>query len=220
MTARSVIWSGLLLMALGQAMTARAAMLRCASHELNATDRIQAFGHAKKQVSRQDGLVSLGWACSNSDFAIATFKTQVETDADGLLSWWALECRRQRLAWTCESKIREHRVEVEFERDAEPVRVAGSVPDGFPTDRAKVMIAEAARLASQTDMPLSRCEHSFVIGTWPNPRELDWNSGLDYPTAALKVEYGGIVVNIGYKLFFQFVRDDQALCWGEYLVVD
>jgi hypothetical protein len=153
----AVLFAAIFSTMLFEAAPARAAMLRCASHQLAPAERQGVFERARRALPRDGGTLTLHSACWNEDFAIAWFQTAAVTDPDGLLGWWSVRCDRKRQLWSCAPAERQRRIRVTLEDNGQRAAVVGAVPQEMSAIRAKAIVTTTATLAMKAEMPLAAC---------------------------------------------------------------
>ena len=217
----AVLFAAIFSTMLFDAAPARAAMLRCASHQLAPAERQGVFERARRALPRDGGTLTLHSACSNEDFAIAWFQTATVTDPDGLLGWWSVRCDRKRRAWSCAPAERQRRIRVSLENNGHRATVVGAVPQPLSATRAQAIVTRTATLAMKADLPLAACaEYGDEATRWRASLLDPPDPDLDEPAADVQLTKTGPVVDYGNSLRFRFDHDDQPLCWEELIIVD
>ena len=172
---------------------------------------------ARRVQPPRTGTLILDSVCQNQDFANVRFRTARVLGSEGEKSWWAIRCRRDLSAWSCERATREKRLEISIDDEGRPVKLIGSFPDSMGAVRAKAIIKKAALLAISHDMPIPPCPNGSEAGEW------SWitlpRSHSDAPIAEVNFTPGGVVIEFEDKLQFMLSDDDQPTCWDFVIVV-
>jgi hypothetical protein len=202
------------------------AQLKCQTRQLPAPD-VEAL-HAVAAAALTGRLPldpESGRYCRNPGYAYAWFDSTAERDADGTKRWYAMQCHRRKVAWTCQEPTLERELELTTDVLGMPRRVMLRLDANVDASRARLLAPRAIwLLLGKGDSHPPACNPGRDNNsTWTDARQ---RSDLDAEQDPLSLEVSADSrgTRFGWLLGIVFRpsapgSDEFAPCWDELIVV-
>ena len=218
----------LILAALALPDRAVAGVRRCATHALTARDLAGAHTAATRALKQLAPLdPAIGFYCRNPMDAWGNFESIRRTTTDGVLQWWAVSCRRETLAWTCDSPELQREFSLDVPMATHIVKAVVRLSSKSDLELARTLVPRALRLVATGVLGSHACAPVLPeLPTTAAGLELADRLAAQSPLRLDVWDGNGIELDIGANapvlLEFKPLRappDQQQVCMDDIVIV-